>query len=104
MIENMGGSEIRGGIEGEAARLARIYISKLDKALNDLKVRDEEGGVGEVVEEARRYLSDSRYYLEGEAYLAALAAASYAEGLLDSLRMLGLAEFEWPRGKSELAP
>ncbi|MGC8849579.1 MAG: DUF357 domain-containing protein [Candidatus Bathyarchaeia archaeon] len=72
-------------------------MSKLDKALNDLTVKGEGRGVEEVVEEARRYLSDSRFYLEGRAYLVALAAASYAEGLLDSLRMLGLAEFEWPR-------
>jgi FAD synthetase len=54
--------------------------------------------VEEVIEEARRYLSDSRYYLGKAAYLTALAAASYAEGLLDSLRILGLIEFEWPRG------
>jgi len=66
----------------------------LDKALNGLTFKG--GGVERVVEEARRYLSDSRYYFDRGAYLTALAAVSYAEGLLDSLRLLGLAEFEWP--------
>ncbi|MEM2123014.1 MAG: DUF357 domain-containing protein [Candidatus Bathyarchaeia archaeon] len=70
-------------------------MSKLDKVLRDLALKEVGRGVDEVIEEARRYLSDSRYYLEKEAYLTALAAASYAEGLLDSLKILGLAEFEW---------
>lgn len=73
----------------------------MDKALNGLILKGEDD-VERVVEEARRYLSDSRYYLGREAYLTALAAVSYAEGLLDSLRLLGLAEFEWPEEVEEV--
>ncbi|RLG10037.1 MAG: diphthine synthase, partial [Thaumarchaeota archaeon] len=41
-------------------------------------------------EDSRRFLSEGRL-------ADSLAAISYAEGLLDSLRIMGLAEFSWPR-------
>ncbi len=48
-----------------------------------------------VVELARAYLSDARYYMERGDLETALAAVAYAEGLIDALRWLGLASFEW---------
>ncbi len=62
-----------------------------------MKGLTQKGGMAsKVIEEASRYLCDSRFFFDKRSYLAALAAASYAEGLLDSLRLLGLTEFKWP--------
>jgi len=43
-----------------------------------------------------RYLGDAEYYASKGDYETAIAAASYAEGLLDSLKYLGLSEPRWP--------
>ncbi len=44
-----------------------------------------------------RYLSDAEYYLAKGDDETALVAVSYAEGLLDSLKYLGLLDIEWPK-------
>ena len=79
--------------------MASKYILKTERVLKNmvrtrrLTVEDED--VTEVVEEAKRYLEDARFYLERGMAGTSLASVSYAEGLLDSLRMLGLLEFSW---------
>ena len=82
---------------------ARRYISNLEKALERL-----EGSLGEtsvcganvarLLDAVKRYLEDASYYLNRGDAETALVAASYAEGLLDSLNYLGIASVEWPRG------
>ncbi len=42
-----------------------------------------------------KWMSDAEYYAGEGRWPTALAAISYCEGLLDALRLLGLAEFEW---------
>ena len=78
----------------DAERLAEQYLSKVSQILDNLPSMSKKAS--QVVEEARRYFSDGRFYLKNRSFLPALAAASYAEGLLDSLRILGLVEFTWP--------
>jgi len=51
--------------------------------------------IREVVETAKRYLEDAKYYREKEKLETSLAAVVYCEGLLDALRFLGIAEFSW---------
>ncbi len=41
-----------------------------------------------------RYVADAKYY-RGERKSTALTSVAYAEGILDALKLLGLAEFEW---------
>jgi hypothetical protein len=43
-----------------------------------------------VVDYAKRYVADSKYFLEIGKTATALASVAYAEGLLDSLSILGL--------------
>jgi FAD synthetase len=78
----------------DAELLAEQYLAKLSHILDTLPSNSKK--VSHVVEEAKRYFSDGRFYLKNRSFLPALAAASYAEGLLDSLRILGLVEFSWP--------
>ncbi|MGQ9640155.1 MAG: DUF357 domain-containing protein [Candidatus Bathyarchaeia archaeon] len=77
------------------------YIQTVESALTDLTkkstLRIDFDMVESVVDSARRYLQDSKYYLKHGRETAALASASYAEGLLDTLRILGLVNFTWKR-------
>ena len=47
-----------------------------------------------VVEYAKRYVADSRYFLETGKPTTALASVAYAEGLLDSLSIMGMADLK----------
>jgi len=76
------------------------YISKTDKVLRNLKVEGSPSSISanliiEVVDEAKRYFEDAKYYLERKEYDVSLASIAYCEGLLDALRIMKLIEFEW---------
>jgi FAD synthetase len=57
--------------------------------------------IAEVVEYAKRYLSDAKYYGEKQQYETGLVSVAYCEGMLDALRLLGLVTFTWPETKSK---
>ena len=48
------------------------------------------------MDHVRRYVEDAEFYLEKDDLETALASISYCEGLLDALKLLGIAEFDWP--------
>lgn len=60
-----------------------------DMKLDNKKVRD-------VIEYARNYFEDSEYHRDQKKFEVALTSVAYCEGLLDALRLLGAAEFQWP--------
>ena len=64
------------------------------KLAQDLKPADEEK-VKRVVDHAKRYLEDSKYYEERKEFETSLASVAYCEGVLDALRLLGGVEFSW---------
>jgi FAD synthetase len=75
------------------AERARAYLKTVEETL---KVT---GGLSDtkalrVIGYAERYVADSRYYLESGKPTTALASVAYAEGLLDSLKILGFVEDE----------
>jgi FAD synthetase len=53
----------------------------------------------EIIEYARNYFEDAKYHLDRKKLEVALTSVAYCEGLLDALRLLGVAEFEWPTKK-----
>lgn len=72
------------------------YIYNMERVLRDIKRLRGGLKVEEVISLSKRYLEDSKYYLEcGDLETSALCIA-YAEGLVDALRILGLADFKWP--------
>ncbi len=80
--------------------LAAKYIQKTERVLGLLKsvnvlVFPDEKRVCAVVDEAKRYLEDAKYYYEKRKFETSLVSVAYCEGLLDSLRMLGYVEFNW---------
>ncbi|HDD34269.1 MAG: DUF357 domain-containing protein [Thermoprotei archaeon] len=75
---------------------ARKYIENLEVALNALK-RESLGSAARVVDLAASYMRDAAYYLEAGDPVTSIACSSYAEGLIDALGLLGLAQVTWPK-------
>jgi len=80
--------------------LLHKYIQSSEKACAEIKLKQDvvvldEDKIQEIVEYAKRYLSDAKYYREKKQFDTALAAVAYCEGILDALRLLGMVEFTW---------
>lgn len=85
---------------------ARRYIFNVKEAIKsidfeELSRRYPSLNIKGLLDAIKRYTEDAEYYLSLGDYETAIAAASYAEGLLDSLKYLGLAEPKWPGGLVE---
>ena len=72
-----------------------VYIKNLEEALEGLVLKDP--AYKHIVELARAYLKDAKYYHSTGDRETALAAVSYAEGLLDALKMAGVVDFVWKK-------
>jgi len=57
--------------------------------------------VSKVMNFAKAYLEDAKYYREKKKFEVSLTSIAYCEGLLDALRLLGAVRFEWPTRKKE---
>jgi cytidyltransferase-related domain len=84
----------------------RRYIFNLREALcsldlSELSRRYPDLNFGGLLDAVKRYLDDAIYYANKGDFETAIAAASYAEGLLDSLKYLGLSEPRWPESLLE---
>jgi len=76
------------------------YISNTERVFGEVKcvsssVYPNEGKVESVMETAKRYLEDAKYYQRRSKLETSLASVAYCEGLLDALRLLGAVEFSW---------
>jgi len=77
---------------------ASKYIENVEEALRQLNHSNVASGLQAVIEQAKLYLKDAQFYLNRGDCITSIACSSYAEGLLDALRFLGLAEFQWKSG------
>ncbi len=80
--------------------LASKYIASAEKALNEAQrvqgtIAVSEKGVDSILEYARAYLEDAKYYKAQKRFETSLTSIAYCEGLLDALRLLGAVKFEW---------
>ncbi|MCS7145671.1 MAG: diphthine synthase [Nitrososphaerota archaeon] len=91
------GEELLAAKEAVSSRRVRAerYLAKASGALARLKVVSGDAETRRVLEIASSYLEDARFFLNSQMLDDALIAVSYAEGLLDSLRILGKVEFSW---------
>ena len=69
----------------------RTYLAAIERALQMAEVVSNPDAL-RVVDYAKRYVADSKYYLETGKPTTALASVAYAEGLLDSLSIMGVAD------------
>jgi hypothetical protein len=81
--------------------LASKYIDTADYVLKRMQVVENPiglstGGIGKVIEHAKAYLDDAKYYRDKRGFEVSLTSVAYCEGLLDALKMLGAVKFEWP--------
>lgn len=86
-------------VQGEVDRLVERYISGCSRALDSLKLEELPAEVNEeivrgLLDHVRRYLEDAEYYRVDQSPVA-LTSVAYAEGILDALKLLGLASFNW---------
>jgi len=84
--------------------LVSKYIQNSERVFTEVRVTQDpievDGEKGEsVVETAKRYLEDAKYYQKSNRLETSLASVAYCEGLLDALRLLGIAEFSWREEK-----
>ena len=73
------------------------YIRNVKDVLEQLKNIEIDAKIKRIIELSELYLKDAEHYLRKEDYFTSLACISYAEGLLDSLRLLNMVSFKWPR-------
>jgi hypothetical protein len=76
---------------------ARKYIATFQQSLqNSIQVEQDTavkaGDIKRVKDAMLRYLQDAKYYLDHDKPTTSLASIAYAEGLLDALTFLKLAE------------
>ena len=72
---------------------ARTYLAAIERAIKLAEVVSNPDAL-RVVDHAKRYVADSKYYLETGKPTTALASVAYAEGLLDSLSIMGVADLK----------
>ncbi|TMI15137.1 DUF357 domain-containing protein [Candidatus Bathyarchaeota archaeon] len=81
-----------------AGERAAKYLEATSQSLRILKKKKSETPVPSslldyVLELAKRYAQDAKHYVGERKSVTALACIAYAEGLLDALKFLDLAEF-----------
>lgn len=87
-------------------QLTSKYIISCDKVVAEIKLAQDivvldEDKIKSIVESAKQYLSDAKYYQSRNQLGTSLASVAYCEGLLDALRLLGMVEFTWPSTKEK---
>ncbi len=78
---------------------AEYALSKMEIAKTRVNVDIK--GVKKVLESAKAYLEDAKYYENKKRFEVSLASVTYCEGLLDALKLIGAVKFEWPVKKEK---
>lgn len=73
-------------VEMTSASLKRLELRTLPATVNDSQVHY-------VLDMVRGYVKDAKHYAEKRKPVTSLACIAYAEGLLDAIKFLELAEF-----------
>jgi hypothetical protein len=87
-------------------KLVSKYIASAEHVLDEIEItknsaRLNGNDIGKVVESAKAYLEDAKYYKYKKRLEVSLASVAYCEGLLDALKLLGVVRFEWPKEREK---
>ncbi len=90
-------------------KLVRDYIDSAEKVIKDIVICGEplklgENSIKNVLDSAKAYLEDAKYYEQKEKLDVSLTSIAYCEGLLDALKILKAVSFEWPQRKDAERP
>jgi len=89
--------------------LVSKYMSSTERVFCEIEITETRTNIDvldvtKVLESAKAYLEDAKYYRDKKKFEVSLASVAYCEGLLDALKLLGAVKFEWPikrKGKRE---
>ncbi|MBN1682439.1 diphthine synthase [Candidatus Bathyarchaeota archaeon] len=85
-------------IKSEIDILIQKYVIGCRRVLQNLILyppkQSSKKEIEDLIDHVNRYLDDAEYYM-ADNKPTALTSVAYAEGILDALKLLGLAEFEW---------
>jgi hypothetical protein len=73
---------------------AEKVFASMQRTNSSLNVTEEQ--VANLIRYAKDYLQDAKYYKTQKNLEVALTSIAYCEGLLDALKLIGAARFEWP--------
>jgi len=81
--------------------LVSKYIASAEHVFCELEIAEtriniDVGDIAKVVESAKAYLEDAKFYRGQKRFGVSLASVAYCEGLLDALKLLETVKFEWP--------
>lgn len=79
----------------EPGERTRTYLAAIERSLR-LAENTRNPDALRVIDYAKRYVADSKYFLETGKPTTALASVAYAEGLLDSLSIIGMTDSKTP--------
>jgi len=87
-------------------KLVSKYIASAEHVFGEMEISETCINLGaeslkKVVEFAKAYLKDAKYYRDKNKLEVSLASVAYCEGLLDALKLLGTVKFEWTTKKKE---
>jgi FAD synthetase len=82
-------------------KLVSKYIASAERVFCEMEIAETRPnidalGVNKLLEFAKAYLEDAKYYRDKKKFEVSLASVAYCEGLLDALKLLGAVKFEWP--------
>ena len=80
------------------------YVRNSENVFAEIKLKQgaetpSQQQIAEVIEYAKRYLSDAKHYGEKQQHTTGLVSVAYCEGMLDALRLLKLVDFKWSETK-----
>jgi FAD synthetase len=75
-------------------KLVSKYIASTEHVFSELKIAGESVNVNtksinDILESAKAYLKDAKYYRDKGKHEVSLASIAYCEGLLDALKLIG---------------
>jgi FAD synthetase len=79
--------------------LVSKYINSAEKVLKKIQKKGEISITNEevdmIINYAKNYLKDAKYYKDQKKYETSLTSIAYCEGLLDALKLLDVVNFDW---------
>jgi len=86
-------------LQPELDRLIDKYVAGCRRVREEMKIKPPttpltETQIRDLLDHVDRYLADAEYY-KADKKPTALTSVAYAEGILDALKLLGIADFEW---------
>jgi hypothetical protein len=75
-------------------KLVSKYIASTERVFSEMTITKTSlsvnaEGVNEIVQSAKAYLEDAKYYRDKGKFEVSLASIAYCEGLLDGLKLIG---------------